>query len=78
MYLHSFGQNKACVADILLCIKENDNGYTLEPTCILPILRKYVYHRICWILAYHIQQHFYKESLLEYQYRCKAIVWNIT
>lgn len=57
VYMYFFRQNKDCASDIKKSINENYHNYALDKKCILPVLKKYGYERVSWILAYNVQQY---------------------
>lgn len=58
-YRRSLQENELCAKDIELALKEqyDSSKWHLNKECIFPVLRKFGYERICWVLAYYIQKH---------------------
>ena len=58
-YEKSMRQNEKCATEIDLAIQQNYDidHWCLKKECVFPVLKKFGYDRICWVLVYYIQKH---------------------
>lgn len=60
-YQKSMRKNENCAAEIELAIRRNYDSeqQQLKEDCIYPVLKKFGYERIFWVLIYYLQKHLY-------------------